>query len=84
MPGPQEPQASRRASEARATRRGSAQCLDAAANADRHLIHVNLDPANDGVFPYSRKTLESSLATVPDADAVKIGRGNAARVFKVA
>lgn len=26
--------------------------MDPEANADRHLVHVNLDPANDGIFPY--------------------------------
>jgi predicted TIM-barrel fold metal-dependent hydrolase len=40
-------------------------------------------PHNDGMFPDSRKVLEKTLADVPDADAVKIGRDNAARVFKI-
>ena len=40
-------------------------------------------PHNDGMFPDSRVVLEKTLAGVPDEDAVKIGRDNAARVFKV-
>ena len=40
-------------------------------------------PHQDGMFPDSRRVLEQSLAGVSDADAVRIGHDNAARVFRL-
>ncbi len=40
-------------------------------------------PHQDGMYPDSRRVLEKSLADVPDDVATKIGRDNAARVFRV-
>ena len=67
-------------------------CMVTDAFAIASLEHIGTDnlmwesdyPHQDGVFPDSRRTLEKVLADVPDADAVKIGHDNAARVFKLA
>jgi predicted TIM-barrel fold metal-dependent hydrolase len=66
-------------------------CMVTDAFAMRSLDDIGVDnlmwesdyPHNDGMFPYSRKVLEDSMANVPDADAVKIGHDNAARVFRL-
>lgn len=66
-------------------------CMVTDAFAIASLEHIGVDnlmwesdyPHQDGVFPESRRTLEAVLADVADADAVKIGHDNAARVFKL-
>ena len=66
-------------------------CMVTDAFAIESLEHIGVDnlmwesdyPHQDGMFPESRTVLEKTLATVADADAVKIGSSNARRVFRL-